>query len=219
MKTYTSAGIVIKREKHLESDDRLIVFTKEWGRLLLNAKLSRRLFSKLRSVQEPFVEADFYFAMPEHAYYGRLISGKVIDSHQGLRNHLLAYGIASQCCEVINNLLPFRAPSPDVFDILRTVLRVIPHSQPRFLWVLFLRRFLWVLGHGDLTSNLMDLCPPQEKERWESHFHLEFENKDWGQAEFVSPVIDQLTHFLEEKLMEIHPWKLKSNGLLLGLTH
>lgn len=188
MDSVSGVGLVLRRERHLEQDLRLTILMRDAGKVKAISKGGQRLSSKLKAIQEPFTEADFQLYLPPHGGYGRLAGGRLVHSHQNLRAHLEAFQLACRCCEVVEALLPARAPSPDVYDILRQSLQVLqtpePHGSPLHEWVLFVVRLLKTLGHGDVSAETGRLSTE-----------------------------GSLTHcvaFLESELERILPWRLKS---------
>lgn len=165
----------------MEEDTRLTVLLRDHGKLSVVSRGSMRPGSKLKAVQEPFSEADFQIYVPAHGTHGRLTGGKLIDSHQPLRQRYDCFETACKCCEVVEMLLPFRAPSPEVFDILRQILGSLQMTvDPRQEWVRFVVRMLECLGHGDLSSKV------------------------------ESASMDQSLAVVDEELKQILPWRLKS---------
>jgi hypothetical protein len=77
-------------------------------------------------------------------------------------------------------LLPFRAPAPDVYDILRQsfqALQTIGASQPSPLheWVLFIVRLLKAMGHGDVSDEAAALLSGSPLQRCVSFVEAELE--------------------------------------------
>lgn len=152
MESLTDSGIILRRTRHLDDDARLTVFLREHGKMSVISKSSIQLKSKLKSLQEPFSEADLQIYLPPHGVRGRLTGGKLINSHEPLRRSYEAYVIASSCCEVVDTLVPFRAPSPEVFDILRDTLAALEApGAGREQWIRFVEKLLKSMGHGDIT--------------------------------------------------------------------
>jgi hypothetical protein len=202
-------GLVLRRAKIGEEDLRLTVLLRESGKLLAVAKGGLRPQNKLRALQEPFTEADFHLFVPsDHGVNARLAGGKLVDSHQGLRTRYDAFETASRTIETVEALLPFRAPAPDVYDILRSALRALSAGQPAAEeWVLFVARLLRCLGHGDVTDRLVALLEPSERETAEAALETSEES-----ALHVRPAsLERCQHLVDAELELILPWRLKSD--------
>lgn len=188
MDSIVGPGIVLRRSRHLDHDVKLTILFRDFGRLGAVSKGGLRMNSKLKSVQEIFTEADFQMFAPPHGTHGRLSGGRLINSHRALRQNVEAFGTASRCLEVVDTLLPYRAPAPDVYDILRRSLQAFQASgasqPPQHEWVLFIVRLLKVLGHGDVSDEAAKLLSG-------------------------SP-IERCVAYVEAELERILPWRLKS---------
>ncbi|MCG3205462.1 MAG: DNA repair protein RecO [Elusimicrobia bacterium] len=190
MESLLSRGLVLRRVRHLDNDLRLTLFLRDVGKVLAISKGGQRMASKLKAVQQPFVEADFHLFLPPHGVHGRLASGRLISSHERLSSHLDAFQMACRCAETVEMLLPFRAPSPEVYDILRQSFQALQGSlnlelSPHRQWVLFVVRLLKVLGHGDMSDQASELLSRAP--------------------------LDQCVTFVEGELSRVLPWRLKSD--------
>lgn len=149
------------------------------------SKGGQRMKAKLKSLQEPFSEGDFQVFVPPHGHNGRLAGGRLINSHHALRKSYDAFHVACKCSEVIETLIPFRAPSPEVYDILRRSYQALQSSaSPQNEWILFVVQVLKSLGHGDVSQQARELLAK-------------------------SP-LDRCLRFVEAELERILPWRLKS---------
>jgi DNA repair protein RecO len=189
MESISSVGLVLRRVRHLDSDFKLTILLRDFGKVAAISKGGQRLLSKLKAVQEPFSEGDFQLFVPPHGTNGRLTGGRLINSHQNLRQNYEAFNAACRCCEVVEMLLPFRAPSPDVYDILRESLQSLqssgsPKPSPLHDWVLFIVQILKVLGHGDVS---------EQASRY-----------------LADAPLERCVTFVEAELERILPWRLKS---------
>src|SRR4051812_46529736 len=112
MEALVSAGFVLRRRKHLEHDVRLSIFLKDFGKVLVLLKGALKMGAKLKSFQEPFTAANFQLSIPPHGSYARLIGAEYVSSNQHLSRHMSSFEIANKCCEMVDVMIPFRAPSP-----------------------------------------------------------------------------------------------------------
>jgi DNA repair protein RecO len=156
MKLTTHQGIVIRRIRHLEEDAKLTLLLRDEGKIIATIKGGQKLTSKVRVLQEPFIKADFQLFLPPHGPYGRVIQGRLINSHQGFRTNLLSFQLASQACEIVDMLLPFRAASPETFDLLDHTLHEFEVApDPIDPWILFALHLFRQLGHGEAPPEIL----------------------------------------------------------------
>lgn len=182
MNSVTSLGVVLRRARHMENDMRLTLFLRDVGKVFVVAKGGQKSSSKLKAFYDLFTEAEFQIYIAPHGLHGRLTGGKLQDSHTGLRQSVEAFQMACQCCEVVDALVPFRAPSPVLFQVLSETLDNLSHGHDEdVVWVTFLTQMLKCLGHGDFSSEIRDQSLPAARELVEGH------------------------------LSQILPWKLKSD--------
>ncbi|MCB4756698.1 MAG: DNA repair protein RecO [Elusimicrobia bacterium] len=214
MNLHNSPGIVLKRERHLEQDSRIVLFLKDFGKVMTSVKGAQRMTSKLRPLQEPFIEADYQLFLPDHRPHARLISGRLINSHHNIRHNTAAFETASKCCETIDILFPFRAPSPPVYDLLRKTLQSLQATPEASVeWTCFLWHFLKVMGHGDYLPTLLHLSnKTKETNGREAPHHLYID--EMGISISLSREnLNRCVAFFEDRLEWIMPRKLKS-GIL-----
>ncbi len=191
MSLLSGVGIVLRRSRHLEDDVRLTFFSRDLGKLVLIAKGTSKLSSRIRILQEPFSEVDAQIFVPAQGFHARLINGKLLSSHPGLSRTLARFEAAAKCCETVDLLLPFRAAAPDVYDILRGSLQSLQTTEwPQIEWIHYVVRLMRCLGHGDLSA--------------EAEKTLKL-----GRAEDVRRCLS----FLEAQLGQILPRPLKSEVL------
>lgn len=209
----TDRGLVLRRVRHLEDDFRLTLFLREAGKVLAVSKGGRRFSSKLKAVQEPFTEADFHVFLAPHGFNARLITAQLRNSHFALRGSVEAFETASRCCETVDVMLPFRAASPDVFDILQDALTAMcATKQPRREWVVFVVRLMRTLGHGDFSDAVLDVVEPGDRAALQTALRRPPES---GAQDFpLSPVsLGRGTAFVEKQLEQVLPWRLKSDAV------
>jgi DNA repair protein RecO len=155
MDSLIGAGIVLRRRKHLEFDAKLLVLMRDHGKVAVISRGGQRLNSKLKALHEPFTEADFQLYATHDGHNGRLASGRLVSSNIGLRRSTDAFLLACRCLEVVDLLIPYRAPSSDVYDILRRSLGEMASGfDASAAWVSFVAQVLKTLGHGDVLDQI-----------------------------------------------------------------
>lgn len=204
----TGAGIVIYRAKHLDADHRLTILHQTEGKMIITAKGGQRMNAKLKSIQQPFCISDLHIYIPAHGVYGRLVGGRLLSSHHRIQDSYDRFSVASQCCEVIDLLFPFRAPSPTGFEVLRKTLNNLEFSDdPRLVWLLFNIDLLKALGHGDYVPEIIKFLDPHEQEDivlWSKTGHL---------PSLCESARDESLRTIEDQLEQLLPRPLKTNTL------
>ncbi len=158
MSLLTDHGLVLRRNRSLEDDVRLSLFLRSTGKITVVVRGGRKNQSKLKSLVEPFTEADLQIFLPPHGVHGRLIGGVLLDSHVGLRGRVETFAYASKCAEVVDVLVPHRMPSSDLYDILRWSFHSLKSSAvPELIWMVFVVKLLKSLGYGDISNEILDV--------------------------------------------------------------
>jgi DNA repair protein RecO len=161
---------------------RLTLFLRDIGKVFVVAKGGQKSSSKLKAFYDIFTEAEFQIYINPHALHGRLTGGKLHRSHTGLSQSVEVFQMACQCCEVLEALVPFRAPSPELYRVLSETLHKLSNGHDReVVWVTYLTQLLKCLGHGDFSAEVHDQSVAAARE------------------------------FVEGHLSQILPWKLKSD--------
>ncbi len=206
MQPLSGPGLVLRRNRHQEEDLRLVILMREHGKFLVLSRGGLKFAAKLKALQEPFIEADFHLASTAHGLHARLMGGKLTHSAHALASRIDAFTTASRCTEVVDAALPYRAPSPDVFDILRSSLLALSKGEnPIHQWLEFSLNMLRSLGYGDLCTDLARLMPSDERPP-EGAVPL------WSTLSPTS--IHRCCSFLETRLGQILPRPLKSGVLI-----
>lgn len=119
MYEYASEAIVLDRDIHGESDVRVILFTREFGKLVARARSMRKILSKLAGHLEPGTHASV-----------RLIEKKGLQVVDALKRGRSAWTPADLF--LMSELLPQEEPAEEVWDMLagdspdwRAVLRAL----------------------------------------------------------------------------------------------
>jgi DNA repair protein RecO len=160
MQPLSGPGLVLRRTRLMEEDVRLIILMRDFGKFSVVSRGGMKFGAKLKAIQEPFTEADFHLSATAHGVHARLLSGRLIQSFPGLPKSLDAFSTAARCVDVVDASLPHRAPSPDVFDILRlSLLDLSKGESPESVWLDFCLLMLRCLGYGDLLTELIKIAP------------------------------------------------------------
>ena len=215
MATFTDMGLILRRSTSLDDDVKVTVLLKTHGKITAIMKGARRSKMKLKTLLEPFTEADYQVFAPGHATQGRLINGSLKNSHSRIRTSVPAFSTACRMCEVIDLLIPQRMPSPEVFDILRLSFRWLDQMCPvQSVWIFFAGRLLKNLGYGDMVDGLMPSVPESEREHLRSILCAPVDQANAGPIELPDGVMDPWTVLIDSRLDELLPRGLKSSVLV-----
>jgi recombinational DNA repair protein (RecF pathway) len=219
VKLINDTGIVLYRSRFADEDIRTKIFLKTGGKALLSIKSGLKLSSKLKSLTEPFTEADYQLYLPPHSPSGRVIGGRPLQSFQYLKSNVPAFSIASQCCETIELLFPFRGASAQAYDLLQNTLKTLNTPDlPTIEWPLFIFQLIHVLGHGDYSPDIIKSLSPSEKAAFE---HWTDRGQPWERHRFPqwSPETAQkIVRIMENQLNFLLPKPLKSRMLAEALV-
>jgi DNA repair protein RecO len=193
MTLISESALVLRRQRHLEHDARLTVLLRNEGKIIVTIKGAAKPKSRLRVFQEPFTRSEMQIFLPPQGLYGRLIQGTLTRTNPHLRINPAAFHAACRAVETIEVLLPYRAPSPEAFDILDHTLQALEGTaNANVEWILFALRLLKALGHGDQSKEVLKWLRPEDPAAMERA----------GMA-------------LEAELERVLPRKLKSSTLSL----
>ena len=214
MATFTDFGLILRRSTSHDDDVRVTVFLKANGKITAFMKGARRPHMKLKTLLEPFTEAEFQVFSPGHATHGRLINGSLKNSHAKIRTSIPAFSMACRMSEVIDLLVPQRVPSPELFDILRLSFRWLDQMcSVQSVWIFFAGRLLKTLGYGDLLDGLMPSVPESERDYLRSIISAPIDQTNAGSIELPDRVLDPWTNLIDARLDELLPRGLKSSVL------
>lgn len=212
MSLANGSGIVLRRVRHLENDARLTLFLREEGKTLAVVKGGSRMTSKLKALQEPFSEADFQVYLPAHGIHARVTGGKLLRTHQNLRRDMGAFHTGARCCEAIDVLVPYRAPSPELYDVLRGTLRALDEGACAPVeWARYAGKLMNALGHGDFRHDILDAAGDAERDALESR--LRDDEPEPGRGGLSDAALSRAAAIADEHLERILPWQLKSAAL------
>lgn len=116
MRTYKTAGIIIKRKNISEADRILTVFTKEHGKIQIKAKGVRKITSRRSSHVELLNYGIF------NVYKGQgmpvLTEIQPIQSYRNIKSDLRKTGYSYHVCELIDGLCPEQQEMENIFHLL-----------------------------------------------------------------------------------------------------
>ncbi|MFH1540553.1 MAG: DNA repair protein RecO [Elusimicrobiota bacterium] len=122
---YNSQAIVIKKTDFHEYDRLLTLYTKDFGKVKVIVKSVRKPKAKLVSLTELFVLAEYRLFLREHAVFGKITGGVILDSNPQIRYNVKKYYEACYICEVLDALTPDRQPNAEKFFLLQEKLSLL----------------------------------------------------------------------------------------------
>ena len=132
----TARAIVLRRWDSGESDRRLTILTREFGKLDVIAKGARKGGSRLAGISEPLVLGDYHWAEGKHRRF--ITQAQPVTSWPGIRSDYdrLSAGLAA--VELIAEAMPYESPDEDHFETLELGLRAIDQNEkwePALAWI------------------------------------------------------------------------------------
>lgn len=142
----TAEAFVLKRTDSGESDRRLTLLTREYGKVDVIAKGARKSGSRLAGSSEPLVKGIYTFAEGRARRF--LTSVQPLTSNPAIRadyDRLLA---ALAWAELMLTVLPYESPEEDHYDLFSQVLHLLEkHENWRSAYVWGAARLLQQEGH------------------------------------------------------------------------
>jgi len=123
--TYTTTGIVLKRRDYQENDRLFCLYTKDYGKIDILAKGTKKIASKLNSYMEPFYLVKLMIAKGK--VFDKLANCDIIKTYDNLRNDqtLLGFGLINYLAEGTDGLISGQTMKADKFNLLAEVLDVL----------------------------------------------------------------------------------------------
>jgi hypothetical protein len=197
-------AIVLRSERSGEGDRRVVLFTREKGRVAATARGVSKPGSRLAAAVEPCVESRFRLWLGTDAVRGRITGGAVAASFPALRGSWNLMGAAQFLCEWTDRLTGWTHPHPEKYDLLRRALDAFGRVDERVVRLAFLCQFLDLAGYSAGEEVLGPLSrPPWDEvvDRLRSYdFESDFPAEDLApRAEaledrlllFVAPLLDR----------------------------
>lgn len=113
---YSTQGIILKREDFRERDERLCFYTKDFGKLSVVAKGTKRIEAKLRGNLDLFNFVDIIFV--EGKYFPILTGVDLKDRFPWIAKDASLYRVALLLAESILRIFEERARDEEFFSIL-----------------------------------------------------------------------------------------------------
>lgn len=120
-------GIVLKEFPVGESDKRIIIFSKEHGKMLLFAKGARNQKSKLMAATQLFSYSEFFIF--EGKNFRTISRADLIESFYGIRNDILKLSYSSYFLELIEKTVLEEMEEEDILKLMLKTLSVVSKTS------------------------------------------------------------------------------------------
>ncbi|OGY41849.1 MAG: DNA repair protein RecO [Candidatus Buchananbacteria bacterium RBG_13_39_9] len=121
--TYTTTALVLKRRDHNEYDRLFCLYTKDYGKIDVLAKGTKKIVSKLNPYLEPFYLIKVMIAKGK--VFDKLANCNLIKPYQNLRQDLFGFALINYLSEVIDGLIHGQTMSSDKFELLINTLDIL----------------------------------------------------------------------------------------------
>jgi len=122
-KTYTTKGIILKRRDYHEHDRLFCIYTKDYGKIDVLAKGTKKIVSKFNPYLEPFYLVDLMIAKGK--IFDKLANANIVKTFSNLRSNLNGFFILNYLSEAIDNLILGQTTQTNKFEILLEVLDLL----------------------------------------------------------------------------------------------
>ena len=127
-------GIVLSRRNSGESDRRITLLTRDFGKIDAVAKGARKAASRLGSSTEPLSIAVFGIAAGKHANF--VTQAQPVGRFSGLRSDFDRLSMALALLELVDAVAPVDQPDPEIYDLLEKSLNSLTdHPKPQVVMV------------------------------------------------------------------------------------
>lgn len=153
---YSAQGIILKREDFREKDERVVLYTKELGKIAVVAKGTKRIEAKLRGNLDTFNFVDIIFVEGAHFF---ILTG--IDTRERLGNLIAdphVYSTALSCVRSVADIFEENLRDKGFFDFLYKTLKKLnecaPGQNPSLhAWLIFKKFQMTVLENQGYAAS------------------------------------------------------------------
>jgi len=207
---YTASGIILKREDFKERDEKIVLYTKEFGKIAVVAKGTKRIEAKLRGNLDIFNFVDIIFV--EGAHFFILTGVETRERFCNLVKDPYIYGAAVSCARSVCDIFEENAKDREFFKTLRFTIKKLDEytdslGPALYSWLLLKKFQMTILENqgyapkkptGQLSKNAMLLL---EMLRGTAHPGVRLSRKEFSDIEeFFS---NTFAYFFNHR---ISPW-------------
>lgn len=153
--TYNVKAIILNRKSAAEDDSRVVMYSREAGKLELVARGTKKIKSKLAGHLEPFNLADIMVIRGrQYDYVGAAASEKC---YVNIKNDLVKLAAAGRAVNIFNKLIKPELKDAELFELLKDYLDVLDSAKKvDILNSLFILKLLSRLGHRPELYNCLN---------------------------------------------------------------
>lgn len=144
-------GIVLGSEESAEFDKTLVVYTREYGLVYINAKSIRRPASKRRFAVQLYARARLDLVHGKRGWI--LASAQTVDTHRELWLHPSRARVFAEAIEFLKRLVRGPEPAPELYDDLISFCEYLARAEKApvcaAIGMLFMVRALSKLGYWE----------------------------------------------------------------------
>ena len=138
--TFNIQAIILNRYAFRENDSKVLVYSKERGKMFLLARGTRSIKSKMAGHLEPFCLSSLMIARgKQHNYIG---GAKSSNCFRGLKNDLEKLEIAGQAFAILNKIIKEHEVDQELFFLINDFLEVLSEINKNINYNLFLHAFI-----------------------------------------------------------------------------
>ncbi|MCX6745041.1 MAG: DNA repair protein RecO [Candidatus Parcubacteria bacterium] len=156
-RTYTTTGIILKRRDYQENDCLFCIYTKDFGKIEVVARGTKKISSKLKGYLEPFYLVKLMIAKGK--FIDKLANCNTIKSYENLRADpsLLGFALINYLAEGTDGLISGHTSQSDKFNLLIETLNILEQEiakdlqekKERLLFIssIYFLKLLGLLGY------------------------------------------------------------------------
>lgn len=141
-------ALVLSRRDLGEHDRLCSLYTETLGKMPVRFVGVNRPRGKLKALSEPGVWGEYRLHLSPRSEFAKALGGRLLASFPGWRQDLARTFDALACCEMLEQLTPERAPSPEKYRLLMAVLMALEASPSAWLLPAFGLRLCEAAGVG-----------------------------------------------------------------------
>lgn len=124
-RTYTTTGIILKRRDYQENDRLFCLYTKDFGKIDVVAKGTKKITSKLNGYLEPFYQVKLMIAKGKT--FDKLANCNTLNCYMNLRNDssLLGFALINYLAEGTDGLISGHMVQTDKYNLLLETLDIL----------------------------------------------------------------------------------------------
>lgn len=156
-KVIKTKAIVLHEMTIKENDKRILLFSLDYGKMVVFANGAKKAKSPLLAGTQPFVFGDFYLYQGASSYTLRQVD--IIESFYELRNSMesLSYGL--YFLEVVASVIQEEDPNEDLLRLLYITLMTLKEDQVphKMISAFFECRALYILGFAPNLEHMVEV--------------------------------------------------------------